>query len=638
MWALILATIGYTTATYLYQAQGLRMAVMDMMGWLKLTDCNCGVHTLDTDAVNALSDGKSCHVFNKHVFNTTDIGYSCWDTTVTESEVISNSCAEWSKWIGLGPVWGHGVSVWDSHLGTELVFMYVALLLLILHWRCATNELRFYPRSWLIPQFHTKKNTDSKIIKFLRGERGPMPCKLFLIDHFHTFNHHNSLVAMLKQWCSLTYINFGFSITCLMYLLAAFASANVTSYFYLLFVLCSVLINSYDYRWDRLLKSVSFMLVFVTLATYFALLVVNKENGSSLSGVYFPNEWVTITSAVGGAEAKECQLKNRWFVWDMKTTDAMVHVWVIIASVLLRKSCKHREVYRNDCNIEKVTQHICTITKKSSSETKNENILATSAKELQDAANCNALAEKVKELQWLFRGQPAPGATDAEIADWFNWFKQQPTAAAGSDWFRGQPAPGATDAEIADWFRQQPTATAVAGSLQKASPESLQEEITALLDDNSDDDNEQRRKYLKGAKIVMLKAALATMSPKVQIAALKALSSENQAAALEAMDTAALFAWLVNNAKALKPLPQSVQEDIKNKMDEHKNRIKQRFDALEKLIKSDALELPKSQCWSSPIEESGTLGDAVRALDLVPEEILAKDLELISASDDYGAF
>ena len=39
----------------------------------------------------------------------------------------------------------------------------------------------------------------------------------------------------------------------------------------------------------------------------------------------------------------------------------------------------------------------------------------------------------------------------------------------------------------------------------------------------------------------------------------------------------------------------------------------------------------------SGVQESGTLGDAVRALDAVPAEYLAEDLALISVSDDYGA-
>ena len=65
-------------------------------------------------------------------------------------------------------------------------------------------------------------------------------------------------------------------------------------------------------------------------------------------------------------------------------------------------------------------------------------------------------------MTW-FRGQPAAGASDAEIAD---WFRQQPAGGAaggGSEWFRGQPAAGASDAEIADWFRQQPAGGAAGG-------------------------------------------------------------------------------------------------------------------------------------------------------------------------------
>ena len=72
--------------------------------------------------------------------------------------------------------------------------------------------------------------------------------------------------------------------------------------------------------------------------------------------------------------------------------------------------------------------------------------------------------------QW-FTARPTHRATDTEIAD---WFRQQPTAAAGSDWFTGQPAHGATDAKIGDWFRQQPTAAAAPPAQWFATPRGRQ--------------------------------------------------------------------------------------------------------------------------------------------------------------------
>ena len=86
----------------------------------------------------------------------------------------------------------------------------------------------------------------------------------------------------------------------------------------------------------------------------------------------------------------------------------------------------------------------------------------------QDGAGQKVQQPQVQQQQGWFRGQPAPNASDAEIA---GWFRGQPPSVTATDvvviadpatagWFRAHPAPNASNAEIAGWFRGQPASVA----------------------------------------------------------------------------------------------------------------------------------------------------------------------------------